>query len=113
MRREFPAKVKWAAYQRSLKNDKPHCEDCGLRILGIPEYDHDKPDGLGGEPTLENCKVLCRKCHKRKTHEQDRPIMTKADNQRKSAAGIKSSTRKLRGRGFGTWKPNVKQLDTL
>lgn len=89
MRREFPSPVKWEAYKRCLRNDKPHCEGCGFRIIGVPEYDHIKPDGLGGEPTLENCQVLCGKCHRRKTHEEDRPIMQKADNQKKAAAGVK------------------------
>lgn len=89
MRREFPAKVKLAAYERCQKDGKPHCEECGLRIVGVPEYDHIKPDGLGGEPTLENCAVLCGKCHRIKTHEHDRPVMQKADNQKKAAAGVK------------------------
>ena len=89
MRREFPAKVKMAAYERCLKDGKPHCETCGLRIVGVPEYDHIKADGLGGEPTLQNCSVLCGQCHRIKTHEDDRPIMQKADNQKKSAAGVK------------------------
>ncbi len=102
MRREFPVKVKLAAYERCQKDGKPHCEACGLRIVGVPEYDHDKPDGLGGEPTLENCAVLCGKCHRIKTHEEDRPIMAKADRQKKSAAGIKRKypwpKRKMNGR---------------
>jgi 5-methylcytosine-specific restriction endonuclease McrA len=97
MRREFPARIKLAAYQRSLGviDGKPHCEvvwdgkRCGKLILGLPEYDHVKPDGLGGEPTLENCQVACGVCHKRKTHTEDRPIMAKADRQKKSGAGIK------------------------
>ena len=101
MRREFGATVKWQAYQRCLKDSKPHCEDCGLRIIGVPEYDHKKPDGLGGEPTLDNCQVLCGKCHRIKTHEEDRPVMTKADNQRKSAAGAKRKHRWPK-RKFGT-----------
>ena len=89
MRREFPSKVKLAAYERCLRDGKPHCERCSLRIVGLPEYDHVRADGLGGEPTLENCAVLCGKCHRIKTHGEDRPSMQKADNQRKSAAGVK------------------------
>lgn len=89
MRQEFPIRIKLAAYERCLINGKPHCEECGKLILGVCEYDHIKPDGLGGEPMLENCAVLCGTCHRRKTHEEDRPIMAKADRQRKAAAGIK------------------------
>lgn len=77
---------------------KPHCEQCGGLIVGRGQYDHIKPDGLGGEPTLENLQVLCSPCHRIKTHDHDRPIMTKADNQRKSAAGIKTK------RPFGNTK---------
>ena len=89
MRREFSKSVKWDAYKRCLVSGKPHCESCGLKILGVPEFDHIKADGLGGEPTLQNCSVLCGKCHRIKTHAEDRPIMAKADRQKKSAAGIK------------------------
>jgi len=102
MRREFSVKVKLAAYERCQKDGKPHCEACGLRIVGLPEYDHIRADGLGGEPILENCAVLCGKCHRLKTHEEDRPIMAKADRQKKSAAGIKRKypwpKRKMNGR---------------
>ncbi len=89
MRREFPAKVKLAAWERCKRDGKPHCELCGLLIVGRPDYDHRVPDGLGGEPTLENCQVICWPCHRHKTHAEDRPIMAKADRQKKSAAGIK------------------------
>lgn len=88
-RKEFPSKVKLAAFRRCQKEGKPYCECCGRQIVGLCEYDHDIPDGLGGLPTLENCKVLCGACHRIKTHEQDRPIMAKADRQMKAAAGIK------------------------
>lgn len=52
-----------------------------------PEYDHDNPDALTGEPTLENCVVLCRGCHKAKTAE-DRRRITKAHRLARKAAGI-------------------------
>lgn len=86
---EFSAKTKLQGWERCHKDGKPHCEICGLRILGRGEYDHRVPVGLGGASDLDNLQVLCRACHKHKTHEEDRPIMAKADNQKKSAAGIK------------------------
>lgn len=114
MRLEFPAKVKLAAYKRSLKDGHCHCEECGVRVRGLPEYDHIKPDGLGGEPTLDNCQVLCGPCHREKTHQHDRPIMQKADNQRKAAAGIKRTGRKLKGRNtFQSYRSNTKVLEEL
>ena len=102
MRREFPSKVKLAAWDRCKINGKPHCERCGCLIVGSGRYDHKIPDGLGGEPTLENCQCLCTKCHDVKTHTEDRPIMAKADRQKKSAAGVKRSKRKIPSRKFGT-----------
>lgn len=106
-RREFPAKVKLAAWNRCQRDGRPHCEDCNLPILGLPEYDHVVADGLGGEPTLENCQVLCGKCHKRKTHGEDRPIMAKADKQLKSAAGIKRKSKPFPGGRNSRWKKLV------
>ena len=97
MRQEFPAKVKLQAYNRCLIDGRPHCEMCDLPILGVPEYDHVKASGLGGPATIENCAVVCRGCHSKKTHTQDRPIMQKADNQRKAQAGIKRVSRPIPG----------------
>ena len=89
MRSEFPVKVKKQAYERCLINGKPHCERCDKLILGVPQYDHIIPDGLQGKPTIENCWSLCGTCHRRKTNEEDNPIMRKADAQFKAQAGIK------------------------
>lgn len=89
-RREFPVKVKMQAAVRA--NGK--CERCGVKIpAGGFHFDHHDPDGLGGEPTLANCRVLCIPCHKDKTRE-DNARMTKADNQRKRVAlGIKPTSK--------------------
>ena len=82
MRQNFPAKVR-AAVLRRCSDDKgiPHCEGCGAP--GFVEIDHVKADGLDGPATIENAKALCKTCHGRKTHTHDRPIMAKADRQRK------------------------------
>ena len=86
-RREFSVAVRKAAWERC----QGKCESCGTPFNGRrPEYDHVRPDGLGGEPTLENCSVSCRICHEYKTHHEDRPVMAKADRQGKAEAGIKS-----------------------
>ena len=112
MRREFPAKVKLAIYNRCLIRGRAHCEKCDLPILGVPEFDHIRPDGLGGEPTLANGWALCGKCHRIKTHGHDRPIMQKADNQKKAAAGIKRKGRKLQSRNtFKACVSNTKRIE--
>lgn len=93
-RREFPAKVKRDAAARA----NGHCEACTTRLpYGGFHYDHDLPDWLGGEPTLENCRVLCLTCHKLKTSKQDAPQIAKAKRQRDGAQNIKSRSRRFRG----------------
>lgn len=86
MRREFPAKVKAAAALRA----NGHCEQCTRKLMaGDWHYDHEIPDQLGGEPTLENCKVLCRSCHSLKTRKTDIPRIAKAKRNFNAARGIK------------------------
>jgi 5-methylcytosine-specific restriction protein A len=90
-RKEFPSGVKKAA----LKRAAGRCEGCGRKLEpGRFAFDHDVPDGLGGKPILENCKVLCTggraTCHGIKTEEQDKPIMRKADAQKAQANGLKA-----------------------
>lgn len=82
-RREFSRKVRAAAHLRS----GGCCEACGARLkLGEGEYDHVLPNELGGEPTLENCKLICRVFHKAKTADDIRRIR-KADRQRDRHTG--------------------------
>jgi 5-methylcytosine-specific restriction endonuclease McrA len=82
-RQEFPKSVKSKAAERAAG----HCEECNKKLrAGDWHYDHIVPDGLGGEPTRDNCKVLCLPCHKDKTRLQDNPVMQRADRQRKSIA---------------------------
>lgn len=85
-RSEFSAKVRRQAWNRC----GGRCEDCTTKLYpGKFHFDHTKPDGLGGEPTLENCQVLCTNCHHVKTVEIDRPLMQKADNIRAKHLGLK------------------------
>ncbi|MGQ3671836.1 HNH endonuclease [Xanthobacter sp. TB0136] len=44
---------------------------------------------LGGEPTLDNCQVLCRACHGEKTFKKDVPTIAKAKRIRDRNIGIK------------------------
>jgi 5-methylcytosine-specific restriction endonuclease McrA len=52
-------------------------------------YDHIIPDGLGGEPTLDNCQVLCKSCHNLKTAKTDVPRIAKAKRIYDRDIGIK------------------------
>lgn len=102
MRREFPAKVKVAAFRRA----NGHCEKCTARLVpGKLAYDHVLPDWLGGEPTLSNCEVLCDACHGAKTSGEDVPRIAKAKRQRASHLGIRSPKSQIQSRGFAKAEP--------
>lgn len=97
MRQEFPRAVKAKAFARA----GGQCEGCTARLVpGKFAYDHDLPDGLGGGPTLANCKVLCDACHDAKTAGRDVPTIAKMKRQRDSHIGARTATRKLQSRGF-------------
>jgi 5-methylcytosine-specific restriction endonuclease McrA len=86
MRTEFSAKTKTAAALRA----NGQCEECTRRLMtGDFNYDHVIPDALGGEPTLDNCAVLCRSCHRTKTTKADVPRIAKANRNWRTARGIR------------------------
>lgn len=96
MRREFSKQVKREALRRA--NGKCENEKCGA-LFGVKfHFDHDIADGLGGEPTLENCKVLCRTCHKEKTTKHDVPLIAKTKRIQDRHNGIK------RPRSIRSWR---------
>lgn len=87
MRREFPKPVKREALRRAAGK----CENtsCGA-LFGVKfHFDHDIADGLGGEPTLENCRVLCHACHGEKTAKHDVPLIAKVKRIQDRHNGIK------------------------
>ncbi len=108
-RTEFPQSVRKAAFIRCCINGDqkgvPQCESCGnvLRSGGII-YEHVQPDGLGGEPTLENCKVHCIVCAHVKTVTEDNPRMQKADRILKASFGLKRKSRPMPGSRASGWK---------
>jgi 5-methylcytosine-specific restriction protein A len=92
-RREFPAKVRLAAYERA----GGHCEVCTAKLYpGKFRYDHRIPDALGGEPALENCVVQCVACDAPKTA-ADQTTIAKSKRIRAKHAGIRKTTRPLPG----------------
>lgn len=95
MRRNFPDKIKIAAFERA----NGHCEQCLSKIISGPQYDHIIPDGLGGDPILDNCQVLCSKCHRLKTAKADVPRIAKAKRTERKRLNAWPK-RPLRGRGF-------------
>jgi 5-methylcytosine-specific restriction endonuclease McrA len=87
MRREFPAKVKLTAWQRC--GGFCEIEGCEAKLRpGRFTYDHRIPDQMGGEPTLENCQVICRECDRDKTG-RDQSDIAKAKRRERKDAGIR------------------------
>jgi hypothetical protein len=105
-RTEFPLSVRKKAFARCCKNGTmtgiPQCEKCGIELKsGNIEYEHLLADGLGGEPTLENCGVWCRSsCSKEKTFTEDNPRMQKADRVLKKNYGLTPKRKQIQSAGF-------------
>jgi 5-methylcytosine-specific restriction enzyme A len=101
-RREFRDKVKAQAFERA----KGRCEKCTARlVVGKFAYDHVIADALGGEPTLENCAVLCSACHGEKTPGDTTAAAKVKRTTRKLVAGIKKPTsRPIMGSRASGWR---------
>lgn len=102
-RHEFPRSVKVAAFDRC----KGSCERCTARLyVGKYHYDHRIPDQMGGEPTLENCTVLCVACHGEKTAKHDVPAIARAKRREAKHIGAKSKGKyRWPKRSFSSWRP--------
>lgn len=90
-RKEFSKKTKRDAFLRA----NGHCEGEGCTAKLSPNkfaYDHIDPDGLTGEPTLENCQVLCDACHKVKT-KLDVKHIAQAKRREDASRGIRNVSR--------------------
>jgi 5-methylcytosine-specific restriction protein A len=75
-------------------------ENCGV-LFGLKfHFDHIIADGLGGEPTLENCAVLCHVCHNEKTRKHDVPLIAKVKRISDKHNGIIGPKQKFKSRGF-------------
>jgi 5-methylcytosine-specific restriction protein A len=87
-RREFAAKTKLAAWQRSGGK----CEECGRKVgAGLKfEYDHTIPCEIDGTNDLDNCRVLCVGCHAIKTGTVDIPRAAKNRRIAADNAGVKT-----------------------
>lgn len=97
MSRNFSAKVEEQAEARAAGR----CEKCGGQLKpGKYEFDHKDAHGLGGNSSLENCQVLCIRCHLEKSLEEDNPKMRAADRKAKIkkqlpvAAGVSEIARR-------------------
>lgn len=106
-RTEFTKATKRAALTRSGHK----CEAAGPRYgfeegqrcncnlsLGV-QFDHDVPDGLGGDTSLENCRAVCIRCHSFKTR-NDVAQIAKMKRQQDRNNGIKKPGPKIKSAPF-------------
>jgi 5-methylcytosine-specific restriction protein A len=110
MRRAFSKPTMRAALERS----EGRCEAIGI-LYGLHSgercnaplnrgkiFDHVTADGIGGEPTLENCLVICPTCNSVKTNHGDIPRIAKMKRQRDDDLGIRSTKSKPLPGGRGS-----------
>lgn len=108
-RREFPKSVKVAAIKRATVDGLIFCESCGALCKSF-EVDHIIADSHGGEPTLENARVICHACHLEKT-KTDTTVAAKIKRVEARHLGAVQPKQKLQSRGFArkerTPKPSL------
>ncbi|HLY06121.1 MAG TPA: HNH endonuclease [Rhizomicrobium sp.] len=99
-RREFSKETKRLAFERS----GGFCEGSGP-AYGLPPgqrcnapldrgviYDHEDPDYIGKNNSLENCRCICpQACNKFKTYKHDAPKIAKVDRLLDRQRGIKKT----------------------
>jgi len=77
------------------------CEAEGCGEVGR-EFEHRIPVALGGENTVENLWLACRKCHREKTSNEDIPRIAKAKRQARLTG---QQARRQRAKANGTYAP--------
>lgn len=60
-RKEFPKSVKVAVIKRTTRDGVTYCEKCGAMAKKW-QIDHITPDGLTGQPVIENAMLICEPC---------------------------------------------------
>jgi len=98
VRKNFPKSVIVACIKRATREMVVYCEGCELPCRKW-QIDHQRPDGLLGEPILENAKLLCLPCHQEKT-KLDVARIAKAKRQQYKHLGAVQPKQKIQSRGF-------------
>lgn len=98
-RRNFTKAIIVARIKASTRDNVVYCDGCGLPVKGKFEIDHIRADGLLGEPTFENSRLLCIPCHKDKTKD-DVARIAKAKRVEARHLGAVRPKGKIQSRGF-------------
>lgn len=107
MRREFPRSVKVAVIKRATREGVVYCEKCGA-LAKQWQIDHIRPDGLLGEPVIENAQLLGPCCYAVK-NPQDTANIAKAKRREALHLGARKTPAKpLQSRGFARKERNQK-----
>lgn len=105
-RRNFPASVRKAAYERA----QGRCEACGCDLTGKSwDCDHIRADALLGDPVLSNAAVLCVPCHRGPGGKTagDLKMLAKAKRQKlkhETGRSHRHYVRPIMSRGFTGWR---------
>lgn len=97
-RRNFSKSVMVARIKAATVDGKIFCEECGVMCKRF-QIDHVIPDGLTGEPTFENSRLLCLECHGEKT-KKDVKSIAKAKRVEAKHLGVKQPKQTIKSRGF-------------
>jgi 5-methylcytosine-specific restriction endonuclease McrA len=97
-RKNFSKSVMVARIKLATKDGVIYCEKCGLPAKKF-QIDHINPDGLTGEPTLENSMLMCISCHGVKTKDDVKNI-AQAKRREAKHLGVKQTKQKIQSRGF-------------
>jgi 5-methylcytosine-specific restriction protein A len=77
---------------------------------GAYHCDHDDPDGLTGEPTFENARILCIPCHKAKTKDDVALIAQAKRREADHLGAFIPPKRKIQSRPFPK-RPKKKRIE--
>lgn len=104
MRREFPTSVRVAVIKRASDDQgRIYCEGCGALVKRF-QVDHVRPDGLLGEPTLENAQLLGECCFAPKNAKDTSDIARAKRREAKALGAKKPSSRPIPGSRASGWK---------
>ena len=89
-RREFPKSVRVAVIKRAGASGMILCEKCGGFARRF-QIDHIRPDGLLGEPMLENAQLLGECCYAPKNAD-DTTTIARAKRREAKHLGVRKAT---------------------